>query len=38
MALDAITAKVAPAGCFIDVKSAFDALALEAAGLRIWRL
>jgi len=38
MALAAVTAKVAPAGCFIDVKSAFDAGQLEATGLRVWRL
>ena len=38
LALDAIAAKVAPAGCFVDVKSAFDARALEATGLRVWRL
>lgn len=31
-------AKVKPQGCFIDVKSRFDAQALQATGLRVWRL
>jgi UDP-N-acetyl-D-galactosamine dehydrogenase len=30
--------KVLPGGCFIDVKSAFDAPALRALGLQVWRL
>ena len=25
-------------GAFIDVKAAFDAVALKAAGFRVWRL
>jgi UDP-N-acetyl-D-glucosamine/UDP-N-acetyl-D-galactosamine dehydrogenase len=25
-------------GCFVDVKSRFDAAALRGAGLRVWRL
>ncbi len=36
-ALD-LVGKVVPAGAFIDVKAAFDAAALTAAGLRVWRL
>jgi UDP-N-acetyl-D-glucosamine/UDP-N-acetyl-D-galactosamine dehydrogenase len=35
---DALAAKVIAGGCFIDVKSAFDAVALRAAGLCVWRL
>jgi UDP-N-acetyl-D-galactosamine dehydrogenase len=31
-------AKVTSKGCFIDVKSQFDAKALRAAGLNVWRL
>ncbi len=31
-------AKLAPGGCFIDVKSRFDRSALEASGFTIWRL
>ena len=39
-ALDAsrLASKIVPRGCFIDVKSAFDAAALGAAGLCVWRL
>jgi UDP-N-acetyl-D-glucosamine/UDP-N-acetyl-D-galactosamine dehydrogenase len=33
-----LTAKMAPRACFVDVKSAFDAAALRAAGVRVWRL
>jgi len=33
-----LASKIKPKGCFIDVKSAFDTVALQAAGLRIWRL
>ncbi|WP_271008711.1 nucleotide sugar dehydrogenase [Paucibacter sp. B51] len=33
-----LVGKVVPAGAFIDVKAAFDAAALTAAGLRVWRL
>lgn len=36
--IDALTEKLVPGGCFIDVKGAFDANALRAAGLRVWRL
>ena len=30
--------KLVPGGAFIDVKAAFDAAALQAAGYRVWRL
>lgn len=30
--------KVIPGGCFIDVKSQFDPLQVEGAGLNLWRL
>ncbi|WP_072782582.1 TIGR03013 family XrtA/PEP-CTERM system glycosyltransferase [Duganella sacchari] len=30
--------KVAPSGCFIDLKSQFDAQALRQGGLSVWRL
>jgi len=30
--------KIAPKGCFVDVKCGFDATALQAAGLSVWRL
>jgi UDP-N-acetyl-D-galactosamine dehydrogenase len=33
-----IAEKVVPGGCFIDVKSCFDAAALRRAGLTVWRL
>jgi len=33
-----LVSKVAQPGAFIDVKSAFDATALRAAGLAVWRL
>ncbi len=36
--LGQISAKVVPGGCFVDVKCGFDAAALEAQGLRVWRL
>jgi len=31
-------AKLAPKGCFMDVKARFDAAALRAAGISVWRL
>ncbi|MES2298364.1 MAG: nucleotide sugar dehydrogenase [Pseudomonadota bacterium] len=37
-ALDDYLEKVLAGGCFIDVKSQFDAAALRAAGLQVWRL
>ena len=33
-----LEAKLNPAGCFIDVKSLFDQVALRAAGYTVWRL
>ena len=33
-----LAAKVAPGGCFMDVKARFDASVLRAAGLSVWRL
>jgi len=33
-----VAAKLAPKGCFMDVKARFDAPALQAAGLSVWRL
>jgi UDP-N-acetyl-D-galactosamine dehydrogenase len=38
MPLAELTAKVAPGGCFMDVKARFDTAALKAAGLSVWRL
>jgi len=38
MPLAQLTAKVAPGGCFMDVKARFDTQALKAAGLSVWRL
>ncbi|MBI5612330.1 MAG: nucleotide sugar dehydrogenase [Gammaproteobacteria bacterium] len=32
------TAKLAPGGCFIDVKAGFDAAALRTLGFAVWRL
>jgi len=33
-----LLAKVKPGGCFIDIRSAFDAEAIRAAGRHLWRL
>ena len=33
-----LTAKISPNGCFIDVKSQFDKIALIDAGFSVWRL
>ena len=38
LSVEDIGRKVVKSGCFIDVKSRFDATALGAAGLRVWRL
>jgi len=38
MSADQFSLKVVPGGSFIDVKSAFDPVSLQAAGLRVWRL
>ena len=36
--IEAISRKLLPGGAFIDVKAAFDAAALQAAGFKVWRL
>jgi UDP-N-acetyl-D-galactosamine dehydrogenase len=33
-----LLAKLKPGGIFVDVKSAYDAVAIETAGFRLWRL
>jgi len=38
MLLEELTSKVAYEGSFIDVKSKFNQTAIEACGLRVWRL
>jgi UDP-N-acetyl-D-galactosamine dehydrogenase len=38
LGVEALAAKLAPGGAFIDVKAAFDAAALQAQGFRVWRL
>lgn len=38
LALPQLAEKVVPGGCFVDVKCSFDAKALEAQGLTVWRL
>jgi UDP-N-acetyl-D-galactosamine dehydrogenase len=38
LGVDDFTRKLVKGGAFIDVKSAFDAAALESAGYRVWRL
>lgn len=38
MAVDKLLGKVVNGGCFIDVKSKFDRAAIEAKGLKVWRL
>jgi len=38
LGVEEICAKLVPGGCFVDVKAGFDAAALGAAGLRVWRL
>ena len=38
LGIEALLAVAAPRGCFIDVKSAFDATALREAGFTVWRL
>jgi UDP-N-acetyl-D-galactosamine dehydrogenase len=35
---ETLTRKIVKGGCFVDVKSRFDASALRAAGLSVWRL
>jgi UDP-N-acetyl-D-galactosamine dehydrogenase len=36
--LDGYAGRLAPGGCFVDVKAAFDRTALAARGWRVWRL
>lgn len=36
--IDEYFPKLVENGCFIDVKSRFDASALSQAGIRVWRL
>jgi len=36
--LSQVRDKIAPAGCFIDLKSQYDEAALRASGLSVWRL
>jgi UDP-N-acetyl-D-galactosamine dehydrogenase len=38
LGVEDLSRKLTKGGCFIDVKAAFDADALSAAGLRVWRL
>ena len=38
LAVEDFQKKLVKGGCFIDVKACFDALTLEAAGIRVWRL
>ena len=38
LGLEEISRKVVKNGCFIDVKSRFDAAAFEQAGIAVWRL
>jgi UDP-N-acetyl-D-galactosamine dehydrogenase len=38
MGTETLARKIVKGGCFVDVKSRFDASALRAAGLSVWRL
>ncbi len=38
MPLSQVTGRLRPGGVFVDVKSAYDAAALRAAGFNLWRL
>jgi UDP-N-acetyl-D-glucosamine/UDP-N-acetyl-D-galactosamine dehydrogenase len=38
MPIGQLATKLAPRGCFMDVKARFDASALRAAGFSVWRL
>jgi UDP-N-acetyl-D-galactosamine dehydrogenase len=38
MGVDGLLRKLVPGGVFVDVKSAYDPVALQAAGARSWRL
>lgn len=38
LGLDDVITKLKPGGCFIDIKSKFNAASLREAGFRVWRL
>ncbi|TFW17275.1 nucleotide sugar dehydrogenase [Duganella callida] len=38
LGLDAVQSKLKPGGCFIDIKSQYNAAVLREAGFRVWRL
>ena len=38
LGVEELTRKLIKGGCFVDVKSSFDAKALGGAGYRVWRL
>jgi UDP-N-acetyl-D-galactosamine dehydrogenase len=38
MGVDGLLRKLVPGGVFVDVKSAYDPVALQSAGVRSWRL
>ena len=38
LSVDELGRKLVKGGAFIDVKAGFDQAALQAAGLRVWRL
>ncbi len=38
LGVDEISKKLIRGGCFIDVKAAYDAAALQGAGIKVWRL
>ena len=38
LSADEVARKLIKGGCFVDVKAAFDAAALRAAGIAVWRL
>jgi len=38
MSLDAMLGKLKPGGCFMDVKSCYDATVIRAGGYHVWRL
>jgi len=38
MGVDGLLRKLVPGGVFVDVKSAYDPVALQSAGVRFWRL
>ncbi len=38
LAIEDLEKKLVRGGCFIDVKACFDAVSLQAAGIKVWRL